>query len=282
MRSFEDDFTLGNGVKIPCMGLGTWQTDGNTTVKAITSALEAGYRLIDTAAAYGNEASVGRAVRESGVAREKVFVTSKLRNACHGYQATLDAFERTMKRLDIGFLDLYLIHWPNPLQYRTIWKEALLGTWRAFVELYKAGRIRAIGVSNFMPHHIELVRRDSGVMPMVNQLKLCPGVTQPEAVSYCKDNGILVEAYSPFGTGGIFSAPEMQAIANRYGKSVGQICLRWCLQNEFLPLPKSGNPQRIRENTQVFDFALSPEDMRAISALSGYCGEAPVPDEIRF
>ena len=282
MRSFEDRFTLKNGVQMPCMGLGTWQTDGDTTVKAIQSALEAGYRLIDTAAAYGNEASVGRAIAQSGIAREKVFVTSKLRNACHGYRATMDAFELTMKRLGFEYLDLYLIHWPNPLQYRTVWKEALLGTWRAFLELYNAGAVRAIGVSNFLPHHIELLQEASGVSPMVNQLKLCPGITQPEAVSYCEKNGIQVEAYSPFGTGGIFTSPEMRDIAARYGKTVGQICLRWCIQNRFLPLPKSGNPQRIRENMQVFDFSLSPEDMFAISSLTGYCGQAPVPDEIRF
>lgn len=282
MQLLRESFTLCNGVKIPCIGLGTWQTDGDTTIKAIKSALECGYRLIDTAAAYGNEESVGYAIGKSDIARENVFVTSKLRNACHGYQATMDAFEITMRKLDFSYLDLYLIHWPSPLQYRTIWKEALLGTWRAFEELYKAGSIRAIGVSNFMPHHIELLKERCDILPMVNQLKLCPGITQPEIVSYCRENGILVEAYSPFGTGTIFASDEMCGIAAHYGKSVGQICLRWCLQNEFLPLPKSGNPQRIRENIQVFDFELSPEDMRAVSELSGYCGKAPVPDEIRF
>lgn len=282
MQLLRESFTLCNGVKIPCIGLGTWQTDGDTTIKAIKSALECGYRLIDTAAAYGNEESVGYAIGKSDIARENVFVTSKLRNACHGYQATMDAFKITMRKLDFSYLDLYLIHWPSPLQYRTIWKEALLGTWRAFEELYKAGSIRAIGVSNFMPHHIELLKERCDILPMVNQLKLCPGITQPEIVSYCRENGILVEAYSPFGTGTIFASDEMCGIAAHYGKSVGQICLRWCLQNEFLPLPKSGNPQRIRENIQVFDFELSPEDMRAVSELSGYCGKAPVPDEIRF
>lgn len=282
MKSMTDSFTLKNGVKIPCIGLGTWQTDGATTNAAIKCALENGYRLIDTAAAYGNEASVGKAIRESGIRREDVFITSKLRNACHGYVATLEAFEQTIARLGVEYLDLYLIHWPNPLQYRTIWKQATAGTWKAFEELYKAGRIRAIGVSNFFPHHIETLMETATIEPMVNQLKLCPGITQDETVSYCKEHGILVEAYSPFGTGAIFEVPEMKALAEKYGKSIGQICLRWSLQMGFLPLPKSSSPQRIRENLRVFDFEISDADMAAITHLQGYCGETPVPDEIRF
>ena len=282
MNTYRDSFTLSNGVHIPCIGLGTWQTDGDTTKAAIHTALAAGYRLIDTAAAYGNERSVGEAVRTSGIPREEVFVTSKLRNACHGYSATMQAFELTLEKLDLDYLDLYLIHWPNPVQYRTIWQKATIDTWRAFVELYRAGRIRAIGVSNFMPHHIDMVEQATGVTPMVNQLKLCPGITQPEAVSYCKSRNILVEAYSPFGTGGIFQSPEMQVLSDKYRKSIGQICLKWSLQMGYLPLPKSGNPERIRENLDIFDFTLSEEDVRVIAQLKGYCGEAPVPDEITF
>lgn len=282
MKSMTDSFTLKNGVKIPCIGLGTWQTDGATTNEAIKCALENGYRLIDTAAAYGNEASVGKAIRERGIRREDVFITSKLRNACHGYVATLEAFEQTIARLGVEYLDLYLIHWPNPLQYRTIWKQATAGTWKAFEELYKAGRIRAIGVSNFFPHHIETLMETATIEPMVNQLKLCPGITQDETVSYCKEHGILVEAYSPFGTGAIFEVPEMKALAEKYGKSIGQICLRWSLQMGFLPLPKSGNPKRIAENTQIFDFELSAGDAALIAGLKGCCGEAPDSDNITF
>lgn len=282
MKSLSDCFILNNGVQIPCLGLGTWQTDGDTTAAAIKAALECGYRLIDTAAAYGNEASVGRAVKESGFKREDVFITSKLRNAYHGYSATLEAFEGTLAKLDTDYLDLYLIHWPNPLQFRTIWQQATADTWRAFEELYKAGHIRAIGLSNFMPHHIETLMQTAIVAPMVNQLKLCPGVTQPEAVRYSKQNDILVEAYSPFGTGNIFEVPQIQAIATSYGKSVGQVCLRWSLQNGFLPLPKSSNSKRIRENTEIFDFELTAEDVNTISDLKGYCGEASDPDHITF
>ena len=282
MKSLNDCFVLKNGVQIPCLGLGTWQTDGDTTKAAIQAALERGYRLIDTAAAYGNEESVGRAIKESGFKREEIFITSKLRNACHGYRATLEAFEGTLAKLGTDYLDLYLIHWPNPLQYRTIWQQATADTWRAFEELYKAGSIRAIGLSNFMPHHIDTLMRTATVEPMVNQLKLCPGVTQPEAVQYSQQHGILVEAYSPFGTGTIFDVPQMKQIAERYGKSVGQVCLRWSLQNGLLPLPKSGSPKRISENAEIFDFELSAEDVNAISALKDCCGEAPEPDSITF
>lgn len=279
---FKTGFELSNGVRIPCIGFGTWQSRDGEGVAAVKSALEAGYRLIDTAAAYGNELSVGAAFRESCVPRDQIFITSKLRNSAHGYDATMEAFEWSTQKLGTDYLDLYLIHWPNPLQFRPIWKEATRGTWRAFEALYRAGRIRAIGVSNFMPHHIEMLMETAAIQPMVNQLKLCPGITQDAAVEYCRARGILVEAYSPFGTGSIFSAPEIREIAARYRKSIGQVCLRWSLQMGYLPLPKSGNPARIRENLDVLDFDLSEEDMAKIASLKGSCGEAPDPDATNF
>lgn len=282
MKSLADGYQLSNGVVIPCMGLGTWQSNGPTTIQAVKSALNMGYRLVDTAAAYGNETSVGQGIKESGIPREEIFVTSKLRNSCHGYDAAMEAFEKTIGKLGIDYLDLYLIHWPNPVQYRPIWKEATIGTWKAFEELYRAGKIRAIGVSNFMPHHIELLKENCDILPMVNQLKLCPGVTQPETVKYCQENEIIVEAYSPFGTGAIFQVPEMKALAEKYHKSVGQIVLRWCMQMKFVPLPKSANASRVKENSEIFDFELSTGDVEFISGLKGVCGEAPVPDEIDF
>ena len=168
------------------------------------------------------------------------------------------------------------------MQFRTHWEESTAGTWAAFEELYKAGRIKAIGVSNFLPHHIETLMKTATVKPMVDQLKLCPGITQPETVRYCKENDILVEAYSPFGTGAVFANEAMQQLAKKYGKTVGQICLKWSLQMGFLPLPKSANPMRIKENAAVFDFALSAEDMDMIAGLAGSCGEAPDPDSILF
>lgn len=282
MRSIQDTFKISNGVQIPCMGLGTWQADNATTRMAVLSALSLGYRLIDTAAAYGNELGVGQGIKDSGLKREEIFVTSKLRNAAHGYEATKEAFEKTMEKLGLEYLDLYLIHWPNPVQFRTTWKETTVGTWKAFEEFYKAGRIKAIGVSNFMPHHIEALRETAEIMPMVNQLKLCPGITQSEIVKYCQERNIVVEAYSPFGTGAIFKAEAMQKLSKKYGKSIGQICLRWCMQKDFVSLPKSANPMRIKENSEIFDFELAQSDMDVISNLTGVCGEAPDPDNILF
>ena len=282
MNNISDTFEIYNGVEIPCMGLGTWQSKDDIARISVLSALSHGYRLIDTAAAYGNERGVGAGIKESGLAREEIFVTSKLRNADHGYKATLDAFDLTMEKLGLDYLDLYLIHWPNPVQFRSTWKKAMQDTWKAFEELYKAEKIRAIGISNFMPHHIEALMKTAEIKPMVNQLKLCPGITQKEVVEYCNENGILVEAYSPFGTGTIFASAEMKDMAKRYGKSIGQLCLRWCLQNDFVSLPKSANPMRIKDNAQIFDFEISKEDMDIISGLEGSCGEAPDPDNILF
>lgn len=282
MNALTDTFCLYNEVKIPCMGLGTWQSPDDTAKNAVLSALSLGYRLIDTAAAYGNERGVGAGIAASGLKRQDIFITSKLRNAAHGYQATLEAFEGTMERLGLEYLDLYLIHWPNPVQFRTHWEESTAGTWAAFEELYKAGRIRAIGVSNFMPHHIEALMKTAAIKPMVNQLKLCPGITQPEAVKYCQENDILVEAYSPFGTGAVFDNAQMHNISAKYGKSIAQLCLKWSLQMGFLPLPKSANPMRIKENREIFDFNLTAEDMSVIAGLTGSCGEAPDPDTILF
>ncbi len=282
MNSITDTFKIYNGAEIPCMGLGTWQSKDDTATAAVLSALAFGYRLIDTAAAYGNEKGVGAGIRQSGLKREEIFVTSKLRNADHGYKATLDAFDLTMEKLGLEYLDLYLIHWPNPVQFRTHWEAATAGTWAAFEELYKKDKIKAIGVSNFMPHHIDTLMKTAKIKPMVNQLKLCPSVTQPEAVEYCRKNGIVVEAYSPFGTGGIFKVEEMQRLADKYGKTIGQICLRWCLQKGFVSLPKSANPMRIKENTEIFDFELTDEDIDLISNLKGFVTDIPRPDEILF
>ncbi len=282
MNKITDTFKIYNDVEIPCMGLGTWQCKDEEARISVLSALSHGYRLIDTAAAYGNERGVGAGIKDSGLKREEIFVTSKLRNADHGYKSTLDAFNLTMEKLGLEYLDLYLIHWPNPVQFRSTWKKAMQDTWKAFEELYEAGKIRAIGISNFMPHHIEALMETAKIKPMVNQLKLCPGITQPEIVDYCNKNGILVEAYSPFGQGTIFSAPEMKELAKKYNKTIGQLCLRWCLQMGFVSLPKSANPMRIKDNTLIFDFEIEKADMDIISNLRGSCGETPDPDNILF
>jgi diketogulonate reductase-like aldo/keto reductase len=283
MKSLTDSYELSNGVKIPCIGFGTWQTpNGEVAVSSVKEALAAGYRHIDTAQGYGNEESVGKAIKESGVKRGEIFVTSKLTNSEHGYEKTMAAFEGTMQKLGMEYLDLFLIHWPNPKAFRDNWKEANAGTWKAFEELYKAGRIRAIGVSNFHQRHIEPLLETATVAPQVNQIRLCPGDTQDEVVEYCRRQNILLEAYSPLGVGKIFEVPQMRELAGKYGRSIARICIRWSLQMGFLPLPKSITPERIRENAQVFDFELSPEDVKRIAALKGCVGYSKDPDTPEF
>jgi diketogulonate reductase-like aldo/keto reductase len=279
MKSLTDCYKLSNGVEIPCIGFGTWQTpNGDVAVSSVLSALQAGYRHIDTAQGYGNEESVGTAVKKSGIDRKEIFITSKLTNSEHGYQKTLDAFEETMKKLDMDYIDLFLIHWPNPIAFRDHWQEANAGTWKAFEELYNAARIRSIGISNFLPHHIEELMKTATIAPMVNQIRLCPGDTQDEVVDYCRSRNILLEAYSPLGVGKIFDVPEMQTLAEKYGKSIAQICIRWSLQRGYLPLPKSVTPARIKENAEVFDFELSADDVQLIADLKGVVGYSADPD----
>lgn len=284
MKSVKDTYKLNSGLDIPCVGFGTWQTpDGDVAVAAVKAALEIGYRHIDTAAAYENEASVGQAVRESGIARKDIFVTSKLFNPDHGYDKTMRAFDNTLKELGFDYLDLYLIHWPNPINFRKNWKEANAGSWKAFEELYAAGRIRAIGVSNFRPHHLTALMETATVMPMVNQIRLCPGDVHLETVEFCRKHGILLEAYSPLGLGRIMDVAAVQEIAQRYVKSAAQIALRWSLQKGFLPLPKSVTPERIRQNADIFDFELSDAQMAAIDSVEpGICGQARDPDTAPF
>ncbi|WP_037280128.1 aldo/keto reductase [Ruminococcus flavefaciens] len=276
-------YILANGVQIPVIGLGTWQTpDDEIGYQAVLSALQIGYRHIDTAQGYRNEDIVGRAVKDSGIIREEIFITSKLDNPNHGYDNTMRSFERTLEQLGTDYVDLFLIHWPNPLQYRKTWQQTNAETWRAFEELYNAGKIRAIGVSNFRQHHIDELMKTAKISPMVNQIRLCPGETQDELVTYCKERNILLEAYSPLGTGQIFKVPEMQALAVKYQKSIAQICIRWSLQNSFLPLPKSVTAERIRENMDVFGFELSDDDVRLIADLTGCIGLSKDPDTINW
>ena len=273
------NYTLANGVQIPAVGLGTWQTpDDETGYQAVLSALKLGYRHIDTAQGYRNEDIVGRAVRDSGISREEVFITSKLDNPNHGYDNTMRSFEETLQKLGTDYVDLFLIHWPNPLQYRSTWHQTNAETWKAFEELYHAGKIRAIGISNFRQHHIDELLKTAEIMPMVNQIRLCPGDTQDDLVNYCKERNILLEAYSPLGTGQIFKVPEMQALAEKYQKSIAQICIRWSLQNGFLPLPKSVTAERISENIDVFGFELSDDDVGLIAGLTGCVGLSKDPD----
>src|SRR5699024_5110578 len=277
--SLTDTYTLANGVKIPIVGFGTWQTpDGEVAEKSVIEALKAGYRHIDTAAAYGNEESVGRGIAKSGIAREDIFVTTKLWNANHSYELAKKAIDESLNKLGLDYLDLYLIHWPNPKEFRDHWEEANQQTWKAMEEAVDEGKIRALGISNFLPHHIDSLLETARIKPVVNQIFLNPSDRQEEVVTYNQTHDILSEAYSPLGTGKIFSIPELKDIAEKYNKTIAQVVLRWSLQHEFVPLPKSVHAERIVENAQLFDFELSKEDMAAIDQLEGRAGRASDPD----
>jgi len=283
MKSLTDCYKLSNGVEIPCIGFGTFQTpDGDVCVSAVIDAVEAGYRHIDTARIYGNEKGVGDAVKKCGVPREDLFITSKLWNEDRGYERTLEAFDETMENLGMDYLDLFLIHWPNPIAFRNNWQEANASAWKAMEELYNKKRIRAIGISNFHPHHMDELMKTAVVTPMVNQIRLCPGDTQDEIVDYCRKKDILIQAYSPFGTGKIFEIPEMNTLAAKYGKSIAQICVRWCLQRGYNPLPKSVTKARIIENADVFGFELEASDVEMMANMKGCIGYSTDPDTAGF
>ncbi|MEI0510198.1 aldo/keto reductase [Brachyspira intermedia] len=281
-NSLKDTFTLNNGYNIPCIGFGTWQTpDGETAVNSVIEAIKSGYKHIDTAAIYGNEKSIGKAIKESGINRDELFITSKVWNKDRGYKTTLAAFEKTINDLQIDYLDLYLIHWPASANKFNDWDNINLETWKAMTELYKAGKIKSIGVSNFMPHHLKSLM-ETEVKPMVDQIEFHPGFMQEETFKYCNDNNILVEAWSPLGTGKMLNNETLKTISSKYNKSVAQICIRWCLQNNALPLPKSVTASRIKENTEIFDFVISDEDMKTINAME-YCGgSGHHPDKVNF
>lgn len=282
MNSVQDNYVLSNGIKIPCVGFGTWKLPNTVqTEDIVKTALDCGYRHIDTAFMYQNEESVGRAIRHSGIDRKEIFVTSKLSNQNHGYESTLKEFEQSMNQLGLDYLDLYLIHWPIPLKNRNDWKEANQGTWRAFEELYRAGKIRSIGVSNFLTHHLEALLDTAAIAPMVDQLELHPQYVQRDAVNYCKDHRIIVEAWAPL-IRGQFDHPVILSLAEKYQKSPAQILLRWSLQHGFLPLPKSSSKDRMLSNANFFDFTLSEEDIDALTVLEKLGPTGQHPDSVDF
>ena len=283
MLDLNSTYELANGVKIPCIGFGMWQTpDDATGVNSVIAAVKAGYRHIDTAQAYGNEDCVGKALKECGVRREDLIITTKITNDNHSYDLVMSSFEESLKKMETDYVDLLLIHWPSPLKFRGRWEEANAETWKAMEGLYEAGKIRAIGVSNFHQHHIEALLKTAKIAPMVNQIRLCPGCTQDEVAEYSRSQGIILEAYSPLGTGKIFDVEEMKLLSEKYGKSIAQICVRWSLQQGYLPLPKSVTPSRIEENLNVFDFELDEDDVKLIASLKDCVGGAPDPDNMPF
>ncbi|KAA0970422.1 aldo/keto reductase [Aureimonas fodinaquatilis] len=283
LQSVKDCFMLANGVGIPCVGFGTWKIpDGAETEAAVGHALAAGYRHIDTASAYRNETGVGRAVRESGIERDQIFITSKLRNPEHGYDNAIEAFGRTMDNLKLDYLDMYMVHWPIAKPHRDRWQEDVIETWRFFEEQYQKGTVRVLGVCNFLPHHLKPLLAACEVRPMVDQIEIHPSFLQDEAVAFCKAEGIQVEAWGPFANGKLFEVADIQEIARDKQRTVSQVTLRWLLQKDVLPLPKTTTPARIIENTQLFDFDLTDDEMRRIDAIQG-CGNSGLfPDTVDF
>ncbi|MBJ6362712.1 aldo/keto reductase [Paenibacillus sp. GCM10012307] len=260
-RSITDRIRLNNGTEMPWLGLGVWKVrEEEKLIRSVRTALDYGYRSIDTATIYGNEAEVGKAIRQSGVPREELFVTTKLWNTEHGYERTISAFEESLKQLKLDYIDLYLIHWPV--------RDAFTETWRAFIKLYEEGKIKAIGVSNFQTHHLEEIIATSDILPAVNQIELHPRLTQKPLLNFCRNRGIQVEAWSPLMRGRLMDEPVLTELASRLNKSVAQIILRWNLQLGIATIPKSVTTTRIIENAGIFDFELSDEAMLAIDGLN--------------
>ncbi|MEU2156275.1 aldo/keto reductase [Streptomyces sp. NPDC019396] len=254
--------TLNNGVPMPQLGFGVWQVPDDEATKAVATALEAGYRSIDTAAIYENEKGTGRALTASGIARDELFVTTKLWNSEQGYDSTLRAFDASLERLGLEYVDLYLIHWPVPA------KNAYVDTYKAFEKLLADGRAKAIGVSNFLPEHLERLLGETSVVPAVNQIELHPQLQQTESRTLHAKHGIATEAWSPLGSGrGLLDVPTIVAIARKHGRTPAQAVLRWHLQMGNVVIPKSVTPTRIEENIDILDFELDADDLAAFAAL---------------
>ncbi|MFD2673462.1 aldo/keto reductase [Marinicrinis sediminis] len=275
MMRLEDRTTLNNGVKMPWFGLGVFKTEEGAEVQqAVKAAIEAGYRSIDTAAIYGNEEGVGTAIKESGVDRQSLFITTKVWNADQGYEETLRAFEESRKKLQVDYLDLYLVHWPVKGKY--------VDTYRALEKLHKDGHVRAIGVSNFNAHHIEDLLQQCEIVPAVNQVEYHPLFQQNELHAFCKKHHIQLEAWAPLAQGQLLDHPKLQAIADKHQKTIPQVILRWDLQQEVVTIPKSIKAERIQSNADVFDFELDASDMDTIASLNENKRIGPDPDNFDF
>lgn len=277
MNSIYDCYTLSNGVRIPCVGYGTYKAaDGNGSA-VIRMALEAGYRYFDTASFYQTETYVAQALRDSGISRSEVFLASKMWKDEMGYAQTKAAFQRTLERLETDYLDLYLIHWPRPDAGYGDWKQLDMDTWRAMEELYEAGKIRAIGLSNFLPQHIENLLQNGKIAPMVNQIEFHPGHTQEATVRYCQAHGVQVQAWSPMGRTRVLKDPLVQELAQNHGVSAAQICLRYAVQRQIIPLPKASSMERMKQNQDLFSFELTQEEMFRLDTMppTGWSGQHP-------
>ncbi|MDE5415549.1 aldo/keto reductase [Alkalihalobacterium chitinilyticum] len=274
-KHIKDTTTLHNGVKMPWLGLGVWKVeDGSQVTESVQAAVQAGYRSIDTAAIYKNEEGVGQGIKECGVPREELFITTKVWNANQGYETTLQAFEESMEKLGLDYLDLYLVHWPVAGKYKD--------TWRALEKLYADKKVRAIGVSNFHVHHLEDLLETANIVPMVNQVEFHPQLAQHDLRTFCKEHHIQLEAWSPLAQGNLLDHPTLVEIGQKYGKSPAQVILRWDLQCGVVTIPKSVNADRIAANGDIFDFELTSEDMAQINALNKDERVGPDPDNFDF
>jgi len=274
-QGLQDTTTLHNGVKMPWFGLGVFKVqEGSEVIESAKAAIKNGYKSIDTAAVYKNEEGVGLAIKESDVPRQELFITTKVWNSDQGYESALKAFETSMEKLGLDYLDLYLIHWPVEGKYKD--------TWKALEKLYRDGRVRAIGVSNFHVHHLKNLMADAEIKPMVNQVEYHPHLSQTELLAFCKEEGIQLEAWSPLKQGELLSEPAIVAIAEKHKKTPAQIILRWDLQNGVVTIPKSVKEHRIIENADIFDFELSAEDMEKLNSLNKNERVGPDPDHFDF
>ncbi len=279
------EILLNDGIKLPIIGFGTYKAKEQDGIDAVAIAIKNGYTLIDTAAIYGNEEAVGKGIKASGVPRENLFITTKLWREFLNYEETKVELEKSLERLDVDYIDLYLIHWPANAKNYDNWQQANADSWRAMEELQAEGKIKSIGVSNFFQEHLEALLKTAKVTPSVNQIEFHPGYWQQELTEYCKEQNIVIEAWSPLGKAVVFDNEVLTSIATKHNKSVAQVCLRWVIQHNVIAIPKSTTPKRIIENLEIFDFELTEEEMSSIDALPkmGFSGEMPNswPDRVK-
>lgn len=276
------NIALYNGILMSEIGFGTWKAPtGEVTVEAVKAAIECGYTHIDCAAIYGNEKEVGLGIKESNVDRKNLFITSKLWNDVRGYQETIDAFNKTLDDLQLDYLDLYLIHWPRPAKYHDNYIEKNIESWKAMEDLYKQGKIKAIGVSNFKVHHMEEIMENCEIKPMVNQIEFHPSCLEKEIRNFCKKENIVVTGYSPLANGKVFECKELVEFSEKYGVSIAQLCIRYALQHDVIPLVKSVTKERIKANLNV-NFVISDEDMEKIDKITTCGGSYKDSDNILF
>ncbi len=274
------NYKLANGLYIPAIGFGTYKSD----TESLSMAIKAGYRYFDTASVYKTEENVAWAIKDSGILRDEFYIATKAWKDEMGYKEVKQACERSLKKLETDYIDLYMIHWPKPSHDYTDWKRLGTETWKAMEDLYKEGKVRAVGLSNFLPHHIDNILQSCEIKPMINQLEIHPGYSQEYACGYCERNNILLAAWSPLGRQRVLNHPLLESMAIKYNVTVAQICIRFCVQRKIIPLPKSSSKERMMNNTDVFSFELEKEDMYILMTLPqyGWSGEHPDFERVKI